>query len=335
MGREVAVIDPSGSTAVAPRNPESAIVATHAVELGTLVASTSAELIEAATAIATPLARLIDQRGLAKPISGRRYVAVEGWTTLAVMLGVTPHEVDVVERDGVFTATIELRAMKDGRVLARASAECGASDEVWGKRPRFARRSMALTRATGKACRLAFSWIMVLAGYEGTPAEEMDGVENGVTTPSPASRAAKKDRASTGQIDEIRMLLLADEIPADVRDKTNAGIAAGLSAKKADQVIARLKEIINEQLAKEDAGPAEPQTATGPNKGLNEAVKLYRYALDEYAPHLILDDDLREAFEERIIGRTSKEDWTITNFRTAIKALEAGEVELPATEEED
>jgi hypothetical protein len=32
---------------------------------------------------------------------------------------------------------------------------------------------MAQTRATGKACRLAFSWIMSLAGYEPTPAEEM------------------------------------------------------------------------------------------------------------------------------------------------------------------
>jgi hypothetical protein len=35
---------------------------------------------------------------------------------------------------------------------------------------------MATTRATGKACRLAFSWVMVLAGYEATPSEEMDGV---------------------------------------------------------------------------------------------------------------------------------------------------------------
>lgn len=32
---------------------------------------------------------------------------------------------------------------------------------------------MAQTRATSKACRLAFSWIMQLAGYAVTPAEEM------------------------------------------------------------------------------------------------------------------------------------------------------------------
>jgi hypothetical protein len=36
---------------------------------------------------------------------------------------------------------------------------------------------MAITRATAKACRIAFSWVMALSGYETTPAEEMDGVE--------------------------------------------------------------------------------------------------------------------------------------------------------------
>ena len=32
---------------------------------------------------------------------------------------------------------------------------------------------MATTRATGKACRLAFSWIVTLAGFDPTPAEEI------------------------------------------------------------------------------------------------------------------------------------------------------------------
>ena len=33
--------------------------------------------------------------------------------------------------------------------------------------------SMAQTRAVSKAFRLALSWVMTLAGYEPTPAEEM------------------------------------------------------------------------------------------------------------------------------------------------------------------
>ena len=50
---------------------------------------------------------------------------------------------------------------------------------------------MALTRATGKAFRLGFSWIITLAGYEATPAEEMDGVIEGEFKPAPEPAAAQ------------------------------------------------------------------------------------------------------------------------------------------------
>jgi hypothetical protein len=48
---------------------------------------------------------------------------------------------------------------------------------TWGARPEYARRSMAVTRAAGKAYRLTLAWIMALAGFESTPAEEMDGIK--------------------------------------------------------------------------------------------------------------------------------------------------------------
>lgn len=165
-------------TALAVRDKDTAL--SPVVELGTLSASTGAGLLEAAASLATPLKQLIDSRGLASNISGRPYVKCEGWTAMAAMLGITPHEVAVEENDGIYTAVVELRRLKDGQAIARASAECGSPDELdrhgkpmWASRPRYARRSMALTRATAKACRLAFSWIIVLAGYEATPAEEM------------------------------------------------------------------------------------------------------------------------------------------------------------------
>lgn len=54
--------------------------------------------------------------------------------------------------------------------------------------PLFQLRSMAQTRAGGKAFRNAFSWVVVLAGYKATPAEELvgdaDRVENGRHTAS-------------------------------------------------------------------------------------------------------------------------------------------------------
>ena len=150
------------------------------VSLGVVRATTPAELVKSATEAANALAGVVENRKLYSKISGRTYVRCKGWTTLAAMLGVTPHEVQVTEVDGVFTAVVELRRITDGAAVGRASAECGAADELdrnhrplWANRPRYARRSMALTRATAKACRLTFSWIMALAGYEVTPAEEV------------------------------------------------------------------------------------------------------------------------------------------------------------------
>jgi hypothetical protein len=155
-------------------------VAQAAVSLGTLQAASPVALVQGARALADALADVIERQRLAVGIQGRKYVKVEGWTTLGVMLGVVPREVSTVEQDGIYTATVELVRMADGACISRASAECGSDDEldrygkpVWSGRPRYARRSMAQTRATGKACRLAFSWIMALAGYEPTPAEEM------------------------------------------------------------------------------------------------------------------------------------------------------------------
>jgi hypothetical protein len=151
-----------------------------AVDLGTLQAASPGALVTGASEMAGTLAKVIRSQSLAVNLRGKEYVQVEGWTTLATMLGVTAREVQTTEEDGIYTATVELVRMSDGAVISRASAECGAPDEVdrygkpiWAARPRYARRSMAQTRATGKACRLAFSWIMRLAGYEATPAEEM------------------------------------------------------------------------------------------------------------------------------------------------------------------
>ena len=166
-------------------------VSSSSVALGTLQASNAAALVSGAAELAGQLAIIINKQNLATVIKGKRFVNVEGWTTLATMLGVTAREVCTVEQEGIYIATVELVRMSDGACISRASAECGSPDEldkygkpIWSNRPRYARRSMAQTRATGKACRLAFSWIMSLAGYEPTPAEEMMPIVDAVAEPS-------------------------------------------------------------------------------------------------------------------------------------------------------
>jgi hypothetical protein len=204
----------NGSTPPSTAIPAYAGTAVTAVPvaLGTLQAATPAALVEQASAMATALAGVIEKQGLYTTLDGKRYVKVEGYTTLGVMLGVLPREVSVTEEWGVYTATVELVRMSDGAVLARASAECGDPDEVdrygkptWASRPRYARRSMALTRATGKAGRMAFSWIMAMSGYSTTPAEEMEGASATVRTVRTVSTVI--DPLSPEQLAELRALI--------------------------------------------------------------------------------------------------------------------------------
>lgn len=137
---------------------------------------TPAQIVEQAAEVARALVDVVKQQGLSENIGGgtREYVRVEGWQTLGALVGVTPREDFVKELpDGGYEAKVSLVNVKTERVIASGSALCGADERSWASRPKFARRSMAITRAQGKAYRLAFGWIMHMAGYSATPHEEM------------------------------------------------------------------------------------------------------------------------------------------------------------------
>jgi hypothetical protein len=150
------------------------VVDADVVDLGVLPSKGPEQLVERATAVAKVLAGVIDSRKLYKDIQGKKYVMVEGWSTLGGMIGVLPREVSILRHDdGGYEAVVELIRTSDGAVIGRASALCGMDEKKWASGAEYARRSMAVTRATGKAYRLGFSWIIKLAGYEATPAEEI------------------------------------------------------------------------------------------------------------------------------------------------------------------
>lgn len=132
--------------------------------------------IQVATEIANILKDIIETQGLFKKIGQGKHVIVEGWTTLGTLLGVTAREKSVEEQaDGSYVASVDLVRADTGCVIGGGSALCSVDEENWApsRVDKFARRSMAITRATGKAYRLNFSWIMTLAGYHATPFEEM------------------------------------------------------------------------------------------------------------------------------------------------------------------
>jgi hypothetical protein len=142
---------------------------------------TDDDLLKSASMKAAAIRRIVKEQKLAISLSGREYVKVDGWVMLAAMVGLAPTVIGTEAKpDGRYCAVAELRT-HFGQAMSRADAECGGESEPnWQKRPDYARRSMAQTRAVGKACRVLLSWVMVLAGYAPTPAEEMDGVREEV-----------------------------------------------------------------------------------------------------------------------------------------------------------
>lgn len=158
------------------------------------------DMLIRATAIATALSRMVEQQKLYTKIGDKKYPSVEAWMTIARMDNVVAREVrdGVVQlEDGSFEANVELVRLSDGLVIGHGSARCGGTDDKdkwgkadWSKRPAHQRRSMAVTRATSRAFRQHYSWIMALAGYEPTPADEMTSDEPPRdVTPEPPTHA--------------------------------------------------------------------------------------------------------------------------------------------------
>jgi hypothetical protein len=135
------------------------------------------EKVTYVTQMANVLKDVIEKQKFYTVIQGKKHVRVDGWISLGTLLGILPREKSVMELpDSSFVADVELVRYDTGRVVAGASSLCSIDEKRWSNADKYARRSMAVTRATGKAYRLAFSWIINMAGYESTPAEEMDGV---------------------------------------------------------------------------------------------------------------------------------------------------------------
>jgi hypothetical protein len=129
----------------------------------------------------------------AQSIGGRKYVRVEGWQAIATAHGCVASARDVEKIEGGWRAIGEVRRMDTGSVIATAEGFLGTDEPVWAKRPEYAKRAMAQTRAISRACRSAFAHVVVLigGGLETTPAEEVPA-EGFSDSPRPAPRQAPR-----------------------------------------------------------------------------------------------------------------------------------------------
>ena len=153
--------------------------------------------IERGSALANQLKQIILKQKLYADINGKQFVTVEGWTTLGAMIGLFP-VVEEVKREFYngevrYIATVAIKNLND-QILGRAVGMCSSAEKM-GNKPRwkdeYAIMSMAQTRATSKAFRLVASWIVALAGFETTPAEEMIGVQVEIVQDKPTKKDLK------------------------------------------------------------------------------------------------------------------------------------------------
>lgn len=162
--------------------------------------------IDIASKQADILKNIIEQKGLARQFGkgAKKHVDVEGWQTAGMLNGVTAkclpdRVIRLTDKNGNFIgfeAYAEAIRISDGMILGGQKAYCMTDEPNWKNRPTYAIASMAQTRAISKTLRSIFSWIMVLAGYDPTPAEEMDGIHqefNSKPPPEPASGAPLSD----------------------------------------------------------------------------------------------------------------------------------------------
>ncbi len=146
-----------------------------------LLAQKPSEALAQAGEAAQALKAVIAMKPKPVIINGQQYLELEDWQTIARFYGlaarVTGSSLVHIESVMGWEATADVVHVATGKVISSGVGMCLNDEDRWGDRPLFQLRSMAQTRACGKAFRSCLAWVVVMAGYRPTPAEEMTGAE--------------------------------------------------------------------------------------------------------------------------------------------------------------
>lgn len=146
-----------------------------------LLAQKPGEALAQAGEAAAALKAVIAMKPKPVIINGQQYLELEDWQTVARFYGLAARVVStaLVHLENVmgWEATADVVHVATGKIISSGVGMCLNDEDRWGDRPLFQLRSMAQTRACGKAFRNCLAWVVVMAGYRPTPAEEMTGTE--------------------------------------------------------------------------------------------------------------------------------------------------------------
>lgn len=128
--------------------------------------------------LAAELQRFVKEQGLTVNIKGKSYPMVESWQWAGAQLGLYAqlNYVSNLSQDGEvkYMAEVNICQWGTNEPISKGVAICSNKEANKRQWDEYAILSMAQTRATGKAFRNLLSWLMKAAGFEATPAEEMD-----------------------------------------------------------------------------------------------------------------------------------------------------------------
>lgn len=212
------------------------------------------EVVQRAAGVADALKDVIVQRNLYSNIQGRNHIKVEGWQLLGSMLGVTAICVATEQVEDGWKATVEARTV-DGRVVGRADALCTKQENRWRTADDYARLSMAQTRATSKALKGPLGFVISMAGYATTPAEEMPSEPERRPEPEPVAKLPaalvnelKELRKEAGVDDQwLRMRLVAVGVE-NVPERITLAVIQRLTEPQASELV----DLLTEQIAEKE-----------------------------------------------------------------------------------
>lgn len=147
----------------------------------------SLDKIKDMTSMAKVLKSHVVSHKLYSNIKGKNYAHVEGWQFAGGLMGLYPRVTAIhdlsSDKEFKWRADVEIIESKSGKVVANGFALCSNKEAIKKSFDEYAVLSMAQTRAIGKAYRNLIGWVMKLAGYEGTPLEEMHKVDQVISEP--------------------------------------------------------------------------------------------------------------------------------------------------------
>lgn len=160
---------------------------------------------------ATQLQSMILENKLYTVIQNRKYVNVEGWQIAGAFTGTFPivekvENISTKEKEYKYRAEVSL-VDKDGNKVGYGVATCSNSEPGKTRFEEYAVASMAQTRAVGKAFRMKIGWLLKVAGYETTPAEEMDVIrEAEVTREAPKKPTQNSINEAISQLERAKTI---------------------------------------------------------------------------------------------------------------------------------